>query len=51
MDELLSSIREACKPGTWSRGIQLARTNTITLEEDDGEEIVLRVAIQGYELA
>jgi len=44
---LMQAIRESCSPGTWSRGVELARANSVTLEDDDGKEIVLRVAVRG----
>lgn len=45
--ELLKSIRESCSPGTWSRGVQLVRAEAVIGEEDDGDEIALRVATKG----
>ena len=47
IDDLLSAIREACSPGTWSRGVQMARGNQVVGEEDDGDEIAMRVATKG----
>ena len=47
MKELLQAIRESCSPGTWSRGVQLARAGAVMGEADEGDEIVLRVAIKG----
>ncbi len=45
--ELLKSIRESTSPGTWSRGVQLVRAEAVIGEEDDGDEIALRVATKG----
>lgn len=47
IDDLLTAIRESCSPGTWSRGVQLARSGQVVGEEDDGDEIALRVATKG----
>ncbi len=47
IDDLLAAIRDSCSPGTWSRGVQLARGNSVVGEEDDGDEIALRVATKG----
>lgn len=47
IDDLLKAIRESCSPGTWSRGVQLARSGQVVGEEDDGDEIALRVATKG----
>ena len=45
--DLLKAIRESCSPGTWSRGVQLARADAVVGEEDDGDEIALRVSTRG----
>ena len=47
MRTLLAAIREACSPGTWSRGVELARAGAVVGEADEGEEIVLRVRLPG----
>ncbi|MEM6294281.1 MAG: DEAD/DEAH box helicase [Myxococcota bacterium] len=47
IDDLLKAIRESCSPGTWSRGVQLARAGQVVGEDDDGDEIALRVATKG----
>ncbi|MBL4689210.1 MAG: helicase, partial [Nannocystaceae bacterium] len=47
MKSLLVAIREACSPGTWSRGVELARNGAVVGEADEGEEIVLRVRLKG----
>lgn len=47
IDDLLKAVRESCSPATWSRGVQLARANQVVGEEDDGDEIALRVATKG----
>lgn len=47
IEDLLQAIRESCSPGTWSRGVQLARAGLVVGEEDDGDEIALRVSMKG----
>lgn len=47
MKSLLAAIRDACSAGTWSRGVQLARTGAVVGEADDGDEVVLRVTLPG----
>ena len=47
MQELLEAIRAACSPGTWSRGVELARAGSVMGEANEGDEIVLRVSLQG----
>lgn len=47
LNDLMQAIREACTPGTWSRGVELARAGAVTQEDDDGREITLRVAVRG----
>lgn len=42
---LLAAIREACSAGTWSRGVELARSGAVIGEADEGDEIVLRVRL------
>ena len=42
---LLAAIREACSAGTWSRGVELARSGAVVGEADEGDEIVLRVRL------
>ncbi len=44
---LLAAIREACSAGTWSRGVELARSGAVVGEADEGDEIVLRVRLKG----
>ncbi len=44
---LLDAVRDACEPGTWSRGVELARDQAVVGERSDGEEIVVRVATDG----
>jgi len=47
MQKLLQAIRDACSPATWSRGVELARANVITQQSPDGDEVLMRVAVQG----
>ena len=47
LDKLLAALRRACKPGTWSSGVNLVRADGVTLESRNEEEIVLRVRAQG----
>jgi superfamily II DNA or RNA helicase len=44
---LLDKIRESCSAGTWSRGVELARSGAVVGEEDDGNEIAMRVSTKG----
>ena len=43
----MQAVRESCTPATWSRGVELARANAVTREDDDGRDVVLRVAVRG----
>ncbi|HWB74213.1 MAG TPA: DEAD/DEAH box helicase [Nannocystaceae bacterium] len=47
MEALLAAIRKACAPATWSRGVELARSDAVTLVEESAKEIELRVATKG----
>jgi len=47
VDTLFAAIRDAAGPGTWSRGVELAREEAVHGERDDGAEVVLRVAVPG----
>jgi superfamily II DNA or RNA helicase len=51
MRELLQAIRESCSPGTWSRGVELARSNSVVGEADEGDEVVLRVMLSGGQMS
>lgn len=45
MDELLAEIRHACAAPTWSRGVERARTGSVVLVADRGDEVELRVTM------
>lgn len=47
LQSLMQAIREACSPRTWSRGVELARAGAVVGEEDEGDEIALRVSTKG----
>jgi superfamily II DNA or RNA helicase len=44
MDELFKSVRQACSANIWSRGVELARSNSVVGEKISDAEAVLRVA-------
>src|SRR4051812_43531884 len=44
MDEIFKAIRGACSPLTWSRGVELARTNAVVGVRMNDDEMVLRVS-------
>lgn len=43
MEELLSAIRAACSPKTWSQGVEFARRLAVTGVSDEDGEVVCRV--------
>lgn len=47
VQDLLKEIRQSCSAATWSRGVELARAQAVVGEEDDGDEIALRVSTKG----
>src|SRR5688500_17973123 len=47
MEALLAAIRSSCASATWSRGVELARSDGVTLVEETAKEIELRVATKG----
>ena len=51
MEELFAAIRAAADAGAWSRGVELAREGAVHGERDDGDEVVLRVAVPGRPVA
>jgi hypothetical protein len=40
---LLSAVRQAAKPGTWSEGVRVARAGRVVLVERSSTEVSLRV--------
>jgi superfamily II DNA or RNA helicase len=48
---LIASVRRRCKPGLWSKGVELARAGAVTVESRTPEEIVLRVRSPGRVVA
>src|SRR6185436_3594823 len=48
---ILDSIRRACRPGTWSLGVNLARGGGVAVESRNEEEIVARVRAPGRAVA
>ncbi len=51
MQALFDTIRDACGPGIWSRGIELARQEAVEGESASDEMIVVRVTTRGGLLA
>jgi superfamily II DNA or RNA helicase len=51
LDDLQRAIRAACSAQAWSRGVELARAGAVVGEEDDGDEIALRVATRAGTVA
>jgi superfamily II DNA or RNA helicase len=47
MQTLFENIRRACAPGTWSRGVEIARRDAVVGVESDASEVVLRVSTRG----
>ncbi|MAG29561.1 MAG: helicase [Deltaproteobacteria bacterium] len=43
MQSLFEAVQEACPRPTWSRGVQLARADAVSVEQRDEGEIALRV--------
>jgi len=51
MDSLLAAIRKACAPGTWSRGVELARSGAVVQVSRTAREVELRVVTKGGMIA
>ncbi len=51
MESLLAAIRSACSAGTWSRGVELARSNAVVVLAQTPREVELRVATKGGMIA
>jgi len=47
VSSLFQAIRTAASSGCWSRGVELARRDTVSTVRTEGGEITLRVAAQG----
>ena len=47
MESLLAAIRKACSASTWSRGVELARSDAVMLQERGKSELEFRVATKG----
>ena len=50
MRDLFDDVRRSAPSDAWSKGVTLARDGAVSLESDDGEEIVARVAVPGSPL-
>ncbi len=50
-EALFAAIREACKPATWSRGVELVRAGAVVAVSEDDEEAVFRVSSKGGMIA
>lgn len=46
MDELFEALREECEPAVWSRAVELARRNAVSVETRSEDELVLRVLVR-----
>ncbi|HXX47756.1 MAG TPA: helicase, partial [Myxococcota bacterium] len=46
MDELFEALREECEPAVWSRAVELARRNAVSVETRSEGEVVLRVLVR-----
>jgi superfamily II DNA or RNA helicase len=51
MQALLRAVREACDPGTWSRGVELARQQVVRGERPAAGDLRLVVAARGLRAA
>ncbi|MFP6639504.1 MAG: hypothetical protein VCC04_04605, partial [Myxococcota bacterium] len=47
MEDLFRAVQSACSRSTWSRGVELARTEAVVGERQDEEECLLRVTVPG----
>jgi len=47
LEALFRAVRAACSSVAWSRGVELARSEAVRGERDDGDEVVLRVSTRG----
>jgi superfamily II DNA or RNA helicase len=43
LEQLFEAVRQACSPGVWSRGVELARAGAVSGEREADGEVVLRV--------
>jgi len=43
MQSIFEAVQEACERPTWSRGVQLARADAVSVEEQGEHEVALRV--------
>ncbi len=44
MQQLFNAVQSACSKATWSRGVELVRSDAVSGERSSGSEIILRVA-------
>ena len=51
MQSLLEAIREQCRPGLWSQGVEMARSGAVTVESRSADEIVTRIRAPGRPVA
>lgn len=51
MQSLFTAIKEAALPGIWSKGVRLARANSVSLEDKTVEEQVYRIKSPGHVVA
>ena len=50
VSDLFEDVRRSAPPQAWSKGVTLAREGAVSVESEDGEEIVARVALPGSPL-
>ena len=50
MTDPFEDVRRSASSDAWSKGVTLARGGAVSLESDDGEEVVARVAVPGSPL-
>ncbi len=51
MDSLFDAVKEAALTGIWAKGVKLARTDAVTLEDRSTDEAVFRVRSPGRAVA
>src|SRR4029453_11627827 len=44
MQALFETVRQACAPGDWSRGVELSRGGAVVVDHATQEEVMLRIS-------
>ena len=47
VQSLFETVQQECERPVWSRGVQLTRAGAVSIEEQDGDEVSLRVVTRG----